>query len=167
MRLGLALALLVFVLATCAPGQPVPTPLPTAIPPDTIPEQGSWSIGFQYEFPPGRLAEGMHRYALLIHCPVISPEDEHYGWHLFDISPEAPAAVGPVYLRLFGLSNDPYAVAPLERAVVHPDQPLVAVVHLVGLPRPAAQLAASSCELFVFWDSTGRQLLTPGEPFQP
>jgi hypothetical protein len=145
----------------------VPTPLPTAVPPDTIPEVGGWSIGFQYEFPPGRLAEGAHRYALLIHCPVISSEDEHYGWHIFNISSEAPEQSGPVYLRISGLNADPYAVTPLERAVIHPDQPIVAVVHLVGLPRSVAGEAASSCELFVFWDNHGRQLLTPGEPFQP
>lgn len=167
MRLLLILALLGLVLGACAPAQPAPTPLPTAVPPDVIPEQGSWSIGFQHEFPPGRLAEGTHRYALLIHCPVVFSEDEHYGWHIFDISQEAPAQVGPVYLRLFGLSSDPVAVAPLARAVVHPVQPLVAVVHLTGLTREAAEMAASSCELFVFWDSMGRQLLKAGEPFQP
>lgn len=167
MRLGLVLALLGLALGACAPTQAVPTPLPTAVPPDTIPEQGSWSIGFQYEFPAGRLAEGTHRYALLIHCPVISTEDERYGWHSFEISQEAPGQVEPVYLRLFGLSSDPYSPAPLERAVIHPVQPIVAVVHLVGLPRSVAGLAASSCELFVFWDDTGRQLLAPGEPFQP
>jgi hypothetical protein len=167
MRLGWVFVLVGFALAACAPAQAVPTPLPTAVPPDTIPEQGSWSVGFQYEFPPGRLAEGTHRYALLIHCPVVFSEDEHYGWHIFDISQEAPAQVGPVYLRLFGLSSDPLSAAPLARAVVHPTQPLVAVVHLVGLTRAAAEMAASSCELFVAWDSTGRQLLKAGEPFQP
>jgi hypothetical protein len=109
----------------------------------------------------------MHRYALLIHCPLISSEDEHYGWHLFRISSEAPERGTPVYLRISGLSHDPVALAPLDEAVIHPDQPMVAVVHLVGLARPAAEMAASSCELLVFWDDTGRHLLTAGEPFQP
>jgi hypothetical protein len=166
MRLLWVLALSGLVLGACAPAQAVPTPLPTAVPPDSIPERGGWTVGFEYEFPAGRLAEGTHRYALLIHCPVVSADDEHYGWHIFDISPEMPLQVGPVYLRLFGLSRDSYSAARLPRAIVHPEQPLVATVHLVGLTREAAELAASSCELFVFWDNTGRQLLTAGEPFQ-
>ena len=167
MRLLLIFALSGLVLGACAPAPPAPTPLPTAVPPDVIPEQGSWSVGFQHEFPPGRLAEGTHRYALLIHCPVVFSEDEHYGWHIFDISQEAPAQVGPVYLRLFGLSSDPIVVAPLATAVVHPVQPLVAVVHLGGLATIHAgsgaiffgavvvmtMLAAESFDPRLIWDT--------------
>lgn len=167
MRLLWVLALSGIALGACAPAQAVPTPLPTAVPPESLPVQGTWAVSFQYELPPGSLAEGTHRYALLIHCPVISSEDEHYGWHIFDLSPEVPPQVGPVYLRIFGLSRDLYSAAALTRAVVHPEQSLVAVVHLVGLTESQAELVAASCELLVFWDDTGRQLLSPGEPFQP
>jgi hypothetical protein len=51
--------------------------------------------------------------------------------------------------------------------VIHPDQPIVAVVHLVGLPTYVAERTGAGCEILVFWDNMFRQPLVPGEPFQP
>ena len=159
--------LLGLILVACGPVAEVPTPLPTAIPPDALPEQGGWAVGFQYEFPPGTFGVGRHRYAFLIHCPVVSSEDVNYGWHTFEVSEDTTMQPEPLYLRLFGLSGDPYTPSQITNDIIHPDRRIIAVVHLVGMAKEAAALAASGCELLVLWDNTGRQLLAPGEPFLP
>lgn len=167
MRRLIICCLLALSLGACGSKAEVPTPLPTAVPPDGLPEQGGWAVGFRYEFPPGTFGLGKHRYAFLIHCPILSAEDSHYGWHYFEISEEVVKQPAPLYLRLFGLSGDPYSPSQVTNTVIHPEREIIAVVHLVGLPRSAATWAASSCEALVFWDSTGRHALIPGEPFQP
>jgi hypothetical protein len=159
--------LLGLILGACGSEAEAPTPLPTAVPPDSLPEQGSWAVGFEYEFPPGTFGLGRHRYAFLIHCPVMSAEDSHHGWHYFEISEDVVKQPAPIYLRIFGLSGDPYTLSQVTNNIIHPERQIIAVVHLVGLPKSAATLTASSCEILVFWDNTGRHSLTPGEPFQP
>lgn len=149
----------------------IPTPLPTAVPPDdggpSGSEPGSWVVGFQYEFPIGFLGEGPHRYAFLMRCPVVSAEDEPSEWRFFEISEQAPLQPKPIYLRLHGLSLAPLSPSYLTGNVLHPQQPIVAVVHYVGLPKPAAELAASECEVVLLFDDTGRRVLAAQEPRQP
>jgi hypothetical protein len=167
MRFLILCCLLVVAIGACGSQAAAPTPLPTAVPPDRLPEEGGWAVGFQYEFPPDTFGSGQHRFAFLIHCPVISDEDMNYGWHYFEISDEVVQQPAPVYLRLFGLGADPYTPTQITNDVIHPERPIIAVVHLVGLPQSAAPLVASSCEVLVFWDDIGRHSLVPGEPFQP
>lgn len=165
MKRLIAYCLLGLILAACGSTAEVPTPLPTAVPPDALPEQ-SWAVSFQYEFPPGSLGVGRHRYAFLIHCPVMSSEDTNSGWHYFEISEEVVRQPGPLYLRLFGLGADPLTPSRITNTIIHPDRQIIAVVHLVGLTEANAALVASGCEVLVFWDDVGRKLLTAGEPFQ-
>lgn len=167
MRRLIICCLLASVLGACGSQTVAPTPLPTAVPPDRLPGEGGWAVGFQYEFPPGTFGPGRHRYAFLVHCPVISAEDTNYGWHYFEISDEVVQQPAPLYLRLFGLGADPYTPSQITNDIIHPERQIIAVVHLVGLPQSAATLAASSCEIVVFWDDVGRHSLTPGEPFRP
>lgn len=163
----LALCLLGLLLVACSPAPEAPTPLPTAVPPDSLPEQGSWAVGYEYEFPAGTLGVGQHRYAYLIHCPVISSEDSNSDWQYFEVSEDVIRQPATLYLRLFGLSGSPINPSKITNTAIHPDRPIVAVVHLVGMTKEAADLAASACEIVIFWDNMGRQLLTAGEPFQP
>ena len=154
-------------LASCgATPTPVPTPLPTAVPPDSVQLAGSWAIGFQYEFPAGEFAKGVHRYRYWLHCPPFSAEDTNIDWILFEVSEEAELQPGPLYLRLHGLSPDPLTPSSHSTNAIHPDQQLIAVVHYVGLPRTVTEAAAEECEVMIFWDNIGRQLLMPMEPFE-
>ncbi|HSR30163.1 MAG TPA: hypothetical protein VLY63_06320, partial [Anaerolineae bacterium] len=75
MRRLVIVCLLGLVLAACGPTVEVPTPLPTAVPPDSLPDQGTWAVSFQLELPAGAFGQGRHRYAYLIHCPVIGSEN--------------------------------------------------------------------------------------------
>ena len=116
---------------------------------------------------PGFLGEGPHRYAFLMRCPVVSAEDEPSEWRFFEISEQAPLQPKPIYLRLHGLSLAPLSPSYLTGNVLHPQQPIIAVVHYVGLPKPAAELAASECEVVLLFDDTGRRVLAAQEPRQP
>jgi hypothetical protein len=167
MRHLIVLCFLSLWLAACGPTAEVPTPLPTAVPPDQLPEQGIWAVSFKHEFPAGVFGAGRHRYAYLIHCPVISSEDTPTEWRFFEISEEALNQPTPLYLRIFGLSNEEFNTSLLPDDNVHPDREIVAVVHLVGLAKPVAEMAVEGCEVIVFWDDTGRQPLSAGEPFRP
>ena len=169
MRCPLVLCLVGLILAACGPTAEVPTPLPTAVPPDVMPagDEGFWAISFKYEFPEETFGLGLHRYRLWIHCPVMSAEDTVTDWLMFEVSDEVLPRTEPVYLRLHGLSDAPFAVSYNNSQVIDPDRPVVAVVHLVGLSNQAASLAASGCEGIVLWDNGDRQPLSAGEPFQP
>ncbi|MGD8791368.1 MAG: hypothetical protein PVF47_02355 [Anaerolineae bacterium] len=169
-RLVVLLILAIWLLSACgAPPTEVPTPLPTAVPPaeDRPQETGTWAVSFQYEFPPGTLGLGQHRYAILIHCPVVSAEDISSGWHRFEITDEVLPQSEPLYLRMHGLSAEPYNPTTITNDQIHPERPIVAIVHLVGLPQNLAPMVASSCEAITFWDEVGRHPMTPGQPFQP
>lgn len=166
-RTCLVLVVLASILAACGPAAEVPTPLPTAVPPDLESDGGIWSLGFRYDFPGGVFGPGRHRYAFLFHCPVVYQEDMPSGWIDFEVSQDVAPQPEPVYLRLQGLSSDLYNPTYNTNRVIHPERPIVAVVYLVGLDRPAADLAAKECEVVVFWDSNGRHSLFAQEPFLP
>jgi hypothetical protein len=169
MRRPFVLCLVGLVLAACGPVAEVPTPLPTAVPPDAIPagEEGLWAIDFRYEFPKGTFGLGPHRYRFWIHCPVTSSDDTITDWLLFEISDVVLPQKEPIYLRLLGLSNEPFAPSYNANNVFDPERPVIAAVYLVGLSYQAASLAASGCEALVLWDEVGRRALPAGEPFQP
>ena len=158
--------LILLVLAACGPAPEVPTPLPTAVPPSGLTGE-SWTVSFQHEFPAGTFGLGEHRFALLIHCPFMGTEDTNTGWFGFEVSEEATNYPEPVYLRLHGLSREPFNASQMSTNLIHPDQQIVAIVHLVGLPAYVAERTGAGCEIVVFWDSMARQSLMPGEPFQP
>ncbi len=169
MRRLFVLCLMGLCLAACGSTPEVPTPLPTAVPPDVMPagDEEFWAISFKYEFPEKTFELGPHRYRLWVHCPVVSAEDTVTDWLLFEVSDEVLSQKDPVYLRLHGLSDTPFAVSYNANQVIDPGRPVIAVVHLVGLPSQAANLAASGCEGLVLWDNGDRQPLSAGEPFQP
>lgn len=155
------------ILAACGPAATeVPTPLPTAVPPEVTGIGGSWAVGFTHEFRPGEFAAGVHRYRFLLHCPPLGTEDVNTDWFLFELSEEADLNPGPLYLRLNGISSEPLVPGFLASRTFHPDQQFIAAVHYVGLSRLAAEQAVTECELLVFWDNVGRQMLVPGEPFE-
>jgi hypothetical protein len=104
----------------------------------------------------------------------VSAEDTVSDSLLFKVSDDVVPQKEPVYLRLHGLSDAPFAVSPIagqgidpSRPAIDPDRPVIAIVHLVGLSSQAASLAASSCEALVLWDNGDRHILEAGEPFQP
>lgn len=169
MRRLFVLCLTGLCLAACGSTAEVPTPLPTAVPPDIMPagDEELWAISFKYEFPEKTFELGPHRYRLWVHCPVVSAEDTVTDWRLFEVSDGVLPRKEPIYLRLLGLSNEPLAPSYNTNNVFDPDRPVIAVVHLVGLPGQAASLAASGCEGLILWDNGARQALQPGEPFQP
>jgi hypothetical protein len=157
---------ILLVLVACGPAPVVPTPLPTAIPPLGLTGE-SWAVSFQHEFPAGAFGLGEHRFAFLIHCPFMGTEDTNTGWYSFEISEEAAIHPEPVYMRLHGLSAEPFNQSQMSTNLIHPDQQIVAVIHLVGLPGYVAERTGAGCEIVVFWDAMARASLTPGEPFQP
>ncbi|MFC2030782.1 hypothetical protein ACFLWA_08660 [Chloroflexota bacterium] len=165
MRQVAVFGILVFALVACGTSAQVPTPLPTAVPPDGD-ATGNWAIGFRYEFPAGSFGEGRHRFRLLVHCPVVSAQDVNTDWHFFEISGQASLQSQPVYLRLAGLSFDPLAQDAPVTAALHPDQEVIAVMHWIDMARVSADLIAAQCEAMVFWDNAGRHSLNAGEPFQ-
>ncbi|MGD8398765.1 MAG: hypothetical protein PVG11_07900 [Anaerolineae bacterium] len=145
-----------------------PAALPTAVPPEPgrALEAGTWAISFRYDFPPDTFGEGLHRYAFLARCPPVSSEDITSPWHTFQVSDDVVRQTEPVYLRLHGLSTDAFNPTAMTNDTIHPERPIIAIIHFVGLPQSAAGLAAN-CEAIVLWDDVGRHALEPGEPFQP
>jgi hypothetical protein len=167
MRSFLILGMLALVVVGCGSTPVPPTPLPTAVPPAGDAEDGGWALSFQHEFPAGTFGPGQHRYRYLIHCPVMSSEDTASEWYYFEISEEVIRQPDPLYLRMHGLSTDPFAPLQITNTMIHPERQIVAVVHVVGLSRPAAELASTGCEILIFWDNVGRQSLAAGEIFRP
>jgi hypothetical protein len=130
-------------------------------------EEGLWAIGFRYEFPEETFGLGPHRYRFWIHCPVTSSEDTITDWLLFEVSDQVLPQSEPIYLRLLGLSNEPLVPSYNANRVIHPEQPIIAAVYLVGLSYQTANLAASGCEALILWDSGFRRTLPASEPFRP
>lgn len=169
-RLVVLLVVGVWLLSACGPTPtPVPTPLPTAVPPaeDRSQETGTWAVSFRHDFPPETFGLSEHRYAFLAQCPIVSEEDITTDWHYFEVTDEVLPQPEPLYLRLHGLSADPFNPTVIANDQIHPDRPIVAIMHFVGLTQQTAEMARDACEAIVLWDAFGRQQLTPGEPFQP
>lgn len=169
MRRLLILCLLGLVLAACGPAAEAPTPLPTAVPPDLEPG-GNWTIGFEYEFPAATFGEGPHRFRYLLHCPplgsVLGGDESATDWVYFEISEDAQLYPSPIYLRLHGLSTERLGLSYPSSGVFHPEQQFVAVMHYIGMPLSAVEMARTECETIIFWDETGHQGLTIQEPFE-
>jgi len=161
----LILCLVGLTLAACGPTAEVPTPLPTAVPPE-VDQFGNWGITFQHEFPVGTFGPGPHRFRYLGQCPILLEQDFVTEWIFFEISEDAELQSGPVYLRLRGLSAEPLLLSYPATATLHPEQQIIAVVHFIDIARSAADLAVSGCEILIFWDEMGRQLLKATEPFE-
>jgi hypothetical protein len=168
-RIALPFFILVM-LAACStsPAPQIPTPLPTAVPPAESPgEPSSWAVGFTHAFPADAWAVGTHRYAFYISCPFIFEDDVTGEWHFFEVSEDVAPQPGEVYLRLNGLSREPFSPVYMSDTIIHPSQPTVAAVYLVGVAEQAARLAEANCEVLIAWDNNTTQTLTAEEPFQP
>lgn len=165
-RLHHMLLLLALILTACGTGSDrvVPTPLPTAVPPEH--EPGTWAIGFSHEFPAEFWSEGRHRYGFHLDCPVAGQENFGSEWQEFEVSSQVVGQPFPVYLRITGVSSAPFG-GPLPNSVIHPLQPTIANLLLLGLSRQSAERAVSECEAVVAWDNNRVQVLSVGEPFQP
>lgn len=153
-------------LVACSGGASAENPVawPTAVPPSG--DTGGWGIGFQHEFPAGFWEAGKHRYAFLVHCPVLSPTDMPTEWRSFEVSEEAPLLTVPIYLRVGGLSMESLTPAYRSDIVVHPVQQTVAAVYFVDLPQETAERAATECEALFLWDDQNAYLLASMEPFE-
>jgi hypothetical protein len=139
--------------------------LPTAVPPNAV--SGQWAIPFEYEFPLGFWAEGLHRYGFLFSCPAIDVGTSGSEWRIFEVTGESPVQDDPVYMRLQGLSFGRISSAHFD--IIHPEQKTVALVTFLGLSEETAQEAAGSsdCEVLMRWDDVATQMLAPGNPYQP
>jgi hypothetical protein len=167
MRRITLLGLLALLLVACGTTAEAPTPLPTAVPPDYDVSDSGWAMTFQHEFPAETFGLGPHRFRYLIHCPVFSAEDSATNWVQFEIVEDAELLSEPIYLRLYGLSPQPLVVSYPASGTFHPDQQFTAVVHYVGVPRFMAEQARTECEILIFWDDFGREILQGLDPYQP
>jgi hypothetical protein len=149
---------------TTFPTTPLPTLLPTAIPPQSVP--GTWAVPFEYEFAPEFWSVGMHRYGYYIDCPVLG-NNVAGEWQNFRVSEDVSRFVAPVFLRLGGLSYG--RLGPISTDAIHPQQATIAVVTILGVSaEDAARMATTAeCQVLMRWDDVATQLLIPGEPFQP
>jgi len=133
--------------------------------PETQP--GSWAVSFSYEFPAGFWLEGDHRYGFYMNCPVLQQFNVPSEYRDFTVTQDTIAFESPVYLRLGGLSTG--ALAPINLDAIHPDQPTVAVVTVIGVTEDQARQAGelSECEMVIGWDAINAQTLVAAEPFRP
>jgi hypothetical protein len=140
-----------------------PSPLPTAVPPDSV-SSGSWAITYRYDFPDGHWIAGDHTYGFKIFCPNIY--DFSGEWIFFRAAESAITQSQPIYLRLNGLSSEPFRPGYLSENRINPDQATAAVVHLVGLSEVQVEQAEENCEVFVAWDRSPPQLLEVADVFE-
>ena len=167
---------LIVVAAACSnqgePEEPTPipsvqaaTPLPTAVPPDSA-AGGGYAVTFRYDFPDGYWHLGNHSYGFLNDCPE-SAYDFSTEWLIFKVTEEVDPVHFPVYLRLNGLSVEPYSPAYMQEFVIHPDQATAAVVHLVGLSEEQAEEAQNECEMLIAWDRSLPKSMEAADIFRP
>jgi hypothetical protein len=162
----LLLSLLGIILSGCAgPTENLATPLPTAVPPAALAEQGDWAISFSYEFPGDAWGVGPHRYQFFVQCPVITLQDVSTEWIYFDVVEEAQTTSDMIYLRLSGLSTG--ILTPTNFNPIPSNQKTTAVITFLGVSEHVAELAAGNCEALVRWDDKTPQLLTMGDVFIP
>lgn len=141
------------------------TPLPTAVPPDST-TGGGYAVTFRYEFPDGHWHLGDHSYGFLIECPELA-YDFSTEWLIFKVTEEVDLLNFPLYLRLNGVSIEPYAPSYMQDFVIHPDQATAAVVHLVGLSEEQAELAQNECEMLIAWDQSSPKSMEADDVFKP
>ncbi len=171
---------LLFIIADCS-GQneleeptPIPslvpsleaaTPLPTAVQPETT-TGGNWALTFRYDFPEMFWEPGDHTYGFVIECPNTN-FDFKTEWIFFRVTENAEHVPFPIYLRLNGLSMEPFTPTYSQEARIHPDQETAAIVHLVGLTEEQVEEARSECDLLIGWDRAAPQNLEPMDAFKP
>lgn len=161
-----------WVLMACNSQPPIQaaTPLPTAVPPESMPagEDGGWTVGFRHEFGPNFWEEGMHQYGFHIQCAV--PGFEKYGsdWISFEINDKAPEVEDvTVYLRIGGVTTEIFAPNYQQDVSFHSSMPTTAVVYFIGMTEETAQSLTTECDGIVSWDGNNTAQLIPSEPFQP
>jgi hypothetical protein len=137
--------------------------LPVAATP-ALAEGGTWAVAFTADFPSGFWPPGEHRYRMLVDCPALATEyaTAAISFQSTELVPVQPRSV---YLRAAGLSND-ILLPPLPGAI-HPAQPTIAALTVIGNNRDAADQAVSTCTGTIEYDGTGSTTLSPIEPFQP
>lgn len=171
-RLMFLYCLVGLLLVACSGAAPevLPTPLPTAVPPERPAAPGDWAVSFQRTFPPGYWPEGIHRYGYRLQCapPISTLDDFSSEWQEFQVSGASQPQAGEdvVFLRLNGISLQPFSPT-LAEPVIHPGQQTVAIIHLLGLTQEDAAQVASQCEVLIGWDEGALVSLTALEPFQP
>lgn len=141
------------------------TPLPTAVQPDSA-VGGSWAVTFRLDFPENYWLPGDHSFGFLIECPDLA-YDFSTEWLIFKATEEVDHLPSPVYLRLNGLSLEPFSPAYMQQSVIHPEQETAAVVHLVGLSEEQVKEAQEECVVLVAWDQSAPKSLEPVDVFKP
>jgi hypothetical protein len=143
---------------------PAPAPLPTAVPPDSA-EIGNWAVTFRYDFPDAFWVPGDHTYGFVISCPG-QALDFNSEWIFFRVSESTLPQPFPIYLRLYGLSQEPFTPAYLDEGRINPAQATAAVVHLVGLTGEQVEEAQEECEVLLAWDQNPPQALEVSDVFE-
>jgi len=161
-----ALGAVLFALVVAACGETVQLEgidLPVAATP-ALAEDGSWAVAFTADFPAGFWQAGEHRYRMLLDCPVLSAEvaTSAISFRSTDL---VPVQSRKVYLRAAGLSDD-ILLPPLPGSI-HPQQPTVAALTLIGSTRNDADAAVETCTGTLEFDGTDNATMSPIEPFQP
>lgn len=143
---------------------PGPTPLPTAVPPDSV-AAGNWAITYRYDFTDAFWVPGDHTYGFKIFCPNLV-YDFSGEWIFFRITESAITQSFPIYLRLNGLSSEPFTPGYLQENRINPDQATAAVVHLVGLSEAQVEQSREECEVLIAWDRSPPQVLEVADVFE-
>ena len=141
------------------------TPLPTAVQPETT-TGGDWALTFRYDFPEMFWEPGDHTYGFVIECPNIG-YDYNGEWLFFRVTENTEHVPFPIFLRLNGLSMEPFTPNYSQEDRIHPDQETAAMVHLVGLSEEQVEEARSECEILIGWDRAAPQTLVPMDAFRP
>ena len=150
---------------TPIPSVEAATPLPTAVPPDGA-TGGGYAVTFRYEFPDSYWRLGDHSYGFLIECIELD-YDIGTEWLIFRATEEVELLSNPVFLRLNGLSIEPYSPVYMQQSVIHPDQSTTALVHLVGLSKEQAVGAQNECEMLIAWDRSLPESMEAADIFRP
>lgn len=152
------------------PAPPAATPLPTAVPPEAMPagEDGGWVVGFQHEFGPNFWEAGIHEYGFYVQCPLPGFEDYGSEWLSFEIDDAAPQVEDvTVYLRIGGVTTEPFTPSYQQGVSFHSSIPTTAVVYFVGVEEETAQELVQTCDGIVTWDGTNTAQLSAIKPFMP
>ena len=150
------------ILAACSTGnRPLPTPFPTAVPPETIPEI-NWAISYQTKFEPHFWDSGTHKYRFVIDCPTIQIDDPITAWVNFSVDENSNLSFNPVYLRINGIG--PGVLGSTWEGDFQPEKESNAVVTIF---MPLEKFNASTCNVEFQWDDLFSRNLVPGKPYRP